>query len=48
MAASWSASDAHLKSQALTLFDLVERLSLLTPADLWQGGSEYGFLSVRQ
>jgi DNA-binding MarR family transcriptional regulator len=35
-----------LKSQALTLFDLVERLSLLTRADLRQAGAAQGLQPV--
>ncbi|MBV5324790.1 MAG: hypothetical protein J0626_05705 [Rhodospirillaceae bacterium] len=35
-----------MKSQALTLFDLVERLSLLTRADLRQAGAAQGLQPV--
>ena len=37
---------SRLKSQALTLFDLVERLSLLTRADLRQAGAAQGLQPV--
>src|SRR4030065_1806393 len=46
MAASWSASDAPLKSQPLPRFARVERLSLLTRADLRQAGAAQGLQPV--
>ena len=44
--AAWSSSEAAVKHPALTLFELVERLSQLTRAGLRETGSEHGLQPV--